>query len=68
MQETERSWLAPNRRHEPLLERDQAQVPQHPVRGHSRWCLLSWFGGMDVFRAKVQEEVPEFRNFILQQR
>lgn len=34
VQEAERRRLAPGGRHEPLLERDQAQVPQHPVRGH----------------------------------
>ena len=32
VQEPERRRLAPARRHEPLLERDQAQVPQHQVR------------------------------------
>lgn len=36
MQEAERGQLAPGGRHEPLLERDQAQVPQHPVRGWRR--------------------------------
>lgn len=37
---TERGRPAPNGRHEPLLERDQAQVPQHPVRSHSHWALM----------------------------
>ena len=40
MQETERRRLAADRRHEPLLERDQTQVPQHPVRARRRWCLV----------------------------
>lgn len=41
MQEAERRRLAPARRHEPLLERDQAQVPQHPVSGQ-------WWGRKGV--------------------
>lgn len=61
--ETERRRPAPNRRHEPLLERDQTQVPQHPVRGHSHRCLLGTIHFvktcnspsrlMDVFRAMM---------------
>lgn len=70
VQETKRRRLAPNSRHEPLLERDQTQVPQYPVRGHSQRCSLYQFGGMDAFRAKVQQQVPVLRNlrsFILLQ-
>lgn len=63
VQETKRRRLAPNSRHEPLLERDQTQVPQYPVRGHSQRSSLYQFGGMDAFRAKVQKKVPAFRNF-----
>lgn len=39
VQETERRRLAPNGRNEPLLERDQTKVPQHPVREHSQPSL-----------------------------
>lgn len=51
MQEAERGQLAPGGRHEPLLERDQAQVPQHPVRG--RWRRLNVRGGGEPF-ARLQ--------------
>lgn len=53
MQEAERRWLAPAGRHEPLLERDQAQVPQHPVRGH--WQEMNGFSnGEASFDDKTQ--------------
>lgn len=55
VQETERRGLAPSRRHEPLLERDQAQVPQHPVRGNSWSCLLCWFRGRTLSEPKCRK-------------
>lgn len=39
VQETKRRWPTPNRRYEPLLERDQTEVPQHSVRGYSHFLL-----------------------------
>lgn len=53
MQEAERGQLAPGGRHEPLLERDQAQVPQHPVRG--RWKRLNVRRGGGSVEEAVRE-------------
>ena len=59
VQETERRRPAPNRRHEPLLERDQTQIPQYPVRSLSNWrlrhfgkmcsCLNGWIFSIKLY-------------------